>query len=177
MRAAHLAFLLLLGCRGVDAPAGEGRAAGTRAARLALDSMLAEGRTAHLETNAEQLAAGLADTLISIDAGVISRQPRDSVRAMFDRYFAGASYRTWEDVQPPVVQISDDNSLAWVARVVCVDREEPVAGGQRRRRTFVSAYSATFVRRSGRWTMTTVTSTFLPTPPPACPPGGQEALR
>ena len=101
MRAAHLAFLLLLGCRGVDAPAGEGRAAGSRAARLALDSMLAEGRTAHLETNAEQLAAGLADTLISIDGGAVSRQPRDSVRAMFDRYFAGASYRTWEDVQPP----------------------------------------------------------------------------
>ena len=139
--------------------------------------MLAAGRTAHLETDAVLLAAGLADTLLSIDNGVITRQPRDSVRAMFDRYFEGASYHAWDDAQPPVVYIAEDNSLAWVARVVCVDREEPAPEGGRRRRTFVSAYSSTFARQHGRWAMTTVTSTFLPTPPPACPPARQEALR
>jgi hypothetical protein len=169
MRTALPLLLALVACRPV-APTD-----GRQAARLALNSMLAAGRTAHLETSAERLAAGLADTLISIDNGVVTRQPRDSVRAMFDRYFAGARYHAWDDVEPPVVQIAEDNSLAWVARVVCVDREEPAAGGGRTRRTFVSAYSATFVRRSGRWEMTTVTSTFVPTPPPACP--AQDALR
>lgn len=176
MRAAPLTCLLLFGCHRVDAP-GRSDPAEALSARLALDSALAEGRVAHLETNAEHLAAGVAETLVSIDQGAVTRQPRDSLRAMFERYFHGASYHTWDDVQPPLVQISDDNSLAWVARVVCVDREEPAPGGGRRRRRFVSAYSATFVRRDARWTMTTVTSTFLPTPPPACPSTGQEALR
>ena len=177
MRAAPLVLFLLTACGGAARPAVPDKASVAQAARRALDSALAEGRAAHLQTSAERLAAGVADTLISIDEGGITRQPRDSLRAMFARYFEGASYHTWEDVQPPVIQISDDNSLAWVARVVCVDREEPDSGGGRRRRRFVSAYSATFVRREERWAMTTVTSTFLPTPPPACPPGGQEGLR
>ena len=87
--------------------------------------MLADGRRAHLETDAGRLAAGLADSLVSLDAGAVSVQPRDSVRAMFARYFAGARYHAWEDVVPPRVILSADRSLAWVSRVVCVDREEP----------------------------------------------------
>ena len=177
MRAVSIVPLVVAACVGAAPAPIQDRAEAARAARLALDSALVQGRAAHLETSAEHLAAGVAETLISVDAGVVTRQPRDSLRAMFERYFEGASYHTWEDVQPPVIQLSDDNSLAWVARVVCVDREEPAPSGERRRRRFVSAYSATFVRRDGRWTMTTVTSTFLPTPPPACPAPGREAMR
>lgn len=176
MRAAILFILALTGCRGAG-PTKAALSQDSPTARLELDSMLARARMAHLRTDAALLAAGLADTLVSIDGGVITRQSRDSVRAMFDAYFAGAAYRAWDDVQPPVVHIADDNSLAWVARVVCVDREEPAPEGGRRRRTFVSAYSSTFARRNGRWEMTTVTSTFLATPPPACPPARQDALR
>ena len=93
--------------------------------------MLADGRRAHLETDAGRLAAGRADSLVSLDAGAVSVQPRDSVRAMFVRYFAGARYHAWEDVEPPRVVLSADRSLAWVSRVVCVDREDrptPAAG-------------------------------------------------
>jgi hypothetical protein len=88
---------------------------------------------------------------------------------MFGRYFKDASYGNWDDVEPPRVVISDDHSLAWVARVVCVDHQEPAAEGGRRRRLFVSAYAATYEWKEGGWRMTTVTSTFLPKPPAACP--------
>jgi hypothetical protein len=137
--------------------------------------MLADGRRAHLETDAGRLAAGLADSLIALDAGAVSVQPRDSVRAMFDRYFAGASYHAWEDVVPPRVILSADRSLAWIARVVCVDREEPNDSGGRRHRVFVSGYSATFAWQAGRYRMTTVTSTVLPEPPGRCLSSGAQA--
>jgi hypothetical protein len=55
--------------------------------------------------------------------------------------------------------------MAWVIRMVRVEREEPAGDGGRRSRKFVSAYTATYERRAGRWRMTTVTSTFLPQPP------------
>ena len=162
-------LLLLAACAGAPVPTGD--TAPTEAtARAALDSMLADSRRAHLETDAGRLAAGLADSLVSLDAGAVSVQPRDSVRAMFARYFAGARYHAWEDVEPPRVILSDDRSLAWVSRVVCVDREEPDDSGGRRRR--VSGYSATFAWQAGRYRMTTVTSTVLPEPPERCPSSG-----
>ena len=161
-------LLLVAACTKAPAP-GAGSAPAAAAARAMLDTMLADGRRAHIETDAEGLAAGLADSLVSLDAGVVSVQPRDSVQAMFTRYFAGARYHAWEDLEPPRVVLAADRSLAWVARVVCVDREEPVEGGGRRRRVFVSGYSATFVWRTDRYRMTTVTSTVLPDPPTRCP--------
>jgi hypothetical protein len=139
------------------------------AAPAALDRVLADGRRAHLATDARLLAASLADTLLSLDGGTVTLQPRDSVRAMFERYFAGAGYHAWEDIEPPRIVLAEDTSLAWVARVVCVDREEPSDGGGRRRRVFVAAYSATYRWQGGQWRMTTVTSTFKRPPPERCP--------
>jgi hypothetical protein len=161
------AFFLLAAC--ADAPAPTGTPADAAAARAAIDSMLADGRRAHVGTDADLLAAGLADSLVSLDAGAVSVQPRDSVRAMFARYFAGARYHAWEDIEPPRVILSADRSLAWVSRVVCVDREEPDDSGGRRRRIFVSGYSATFAWQARGYRMTTVTSTVLPEPPARCP--------
>jgi hypothetical protein len=156
---------LLAACGGTQPPP-------EATARATLDSILADGRRAHLETDAVRLSASLPDSLLSLDRGVVSVQPRDSVRAMFTRYFAGARYRAWEDLEPPRVILSADRSLAWVARIVCVDREEPDESGGRRRRVFVSGYSSTFAWQAGRYQMTTVTSTVLPTPPERCPSSG-----
>jgi hypothetical protein len=161
-------LLLVAACAGPPSP-GDGTPPAAPVARAMLDTMLADGRRAHIETDPQGLAAGLADSLVSLDAGVVSVQPRDSVQAMFTRYFTGARYHAWEDLEPPRVVLSTDRSLAWVARVVCVDREEPAEAGGVRRRVFVSGYSATFAWQRGRYRMTTVTSTVLPDPPRRCP--------
>jgi hypothetical protein len=157
------ALLLLL------VPACGGPTPGLAARRAALEAGLNDGRRAHYAGDAGLLASGLDDTLHSLDAGAATDQPRDSVRAMFDRYFAGAAYRAWEHVAPPRITLSDDGSLATVLQVVCVDREEPDGAGDRRRRVFVSAYGSSHRWREGRWRMATVVSTFLPDPPPRCP--------
>ena len=140
--AAFLLLLLLPACARdrVDLPAR----------RAALEAGLADGRRAHFATDARLLAAGLDDTLESLDAGARSAQPRDSVRAMFSRYFAGAAYRAWENLEPPRITLSDDGSLAAVLQMVCVDREEPDGQGERRRRVFVTAYSFE-LPLAGRW--------------------------
>jgi hypothetical protein len=154
-----LSLVLACGPRGADLA--------TR--RAALEAGLADGRRAHYARDARLLAAGLDDTLHSLDAGVAAAQPRDSVRAMFARYFAGAAYRAWEHVRRPRIALADDGSLATVLQVVCVDREEPDSAGDRRRRVFVTAYGSTYRWRAGRWRMATVVSTFLPGPPRRCP--------
>jgi hypothetical protein len=170
MRLAIPLALLLAGCGGGSSTS----AVPARAVALAaMDTVLATGRRAHLELDAELLAAGVADTLVSLADGAVTLQPKDSMRAMFRKYFTGAHYHHWDDIAPPRIQLSDDNTMAWVSRIVCVDREEPAPEGGRRRRVFVSGYSATFLWRDGGWRMTTVTSTFLPEAPRTCPPGAR----
>ncbi|MGH7518568.1 MAG: hypothetical protein ACREOC_14070, partial [Gemmatimonadales bacterium] len=51
--------------------------------RRSLEALLAADRQAHLRTDPELLAAHLADTLLSIDGGQVTPQPRDAVRRMF----------------------------------------------------------------------------------------------
>jgi hypothetical protein len=141
---------------------GACRAGGTEAA---LRQVLAEERQAHLDTDADLLASNLADTLVSIDAGAIDPEPRDRVRDQFRHYFAGARYLTWDDDRDPVVRVAPGGELAWVARRVRIARDEPALGGGTRRRALISAWTATYAWRAGRWQMTSVTSTFLPDSP------------
>jgi hypothetical protein len=136
--------------------------------RRRLEALLAADRQAHLRTDPELLAAHLADTLLSIDAGQVTRQPRDAVRRMFADYFAGAIYYAWEDVLPPTIRIAADGSQAWVVRQVCVDREGALGRGERRRQRFVSAYTATYAKRDTAWVVTSVTSTVAQAVPERC---------
>jgi hypothetical protein len=66
-------LLLLAACAGTPTPTDD-PAPPEATARAALDSLLADGRRAHLETDAGRLAAGLADSLVSLDAGAVSVQ-------------------------------------------------------------------------------------------------------
>ena len=110
--------------------------------------------------DAELLASSIADTLISVSGGVIARQDRDAVREQFRGYFDGAEYGAWDDIEPPVVQLSPDGSRAVVHRTVRVDRREPGMGREWSRRQFESAWTATYAWAEGGWRMTSVTSTF-----------------
>lgn len=130
-----------------------------------LHRLLEEDRRAHLETDADLLAEHLADTLISLADGRITVSSRDQVRSAFRSYFAGARYHAWEDEAPPLIRISPGGRMAWVARRVRVDREEPALGGGRRRRRFTGAWTATYERQDGRWRMASVASTFEPDTP------------
>jgi hypothetical protein len=127
-----------------------------------IQSVLDDDRRAHLQTDAELLAAHLADSVFNIDGGQVIVQTKKEIEAFFRAYFDGAIYHAWEDVTPPVISVSEDGSMAWVARTVYVDREEPGPGDEPWRREFTSAYTATYENTEAGWKMTSVTSTFLP---------------
>lgn len=162
LRVAPAALLLAVACTDQ----------GDRASLLAL---LDNERAAHLTADASLLVQSIADTLLTVDAGVVRRQARDEVEASFRDYFSGARYSEWSDVEPPVIRLSADGSLAHVTRVVISDREAPAFGGGRERERFQSAWTATYEHSAGRWRMTSVTSTFLEGPAAAAVVAG--ALR
>jgi len=129
-----------------------------------LRRILASDREAHLSANAGQLAAHLADSVVVLDGGDMFVQTRDEIEAMFGDYLSGATYREWDDIEEPVIRISSDGGLAWVARRVRVDRTGPRFGGGTTRERFESSWVATYEAADGSWRMTSVASTFAREP-------------
>lgn len=145
-------------CRPGGPPGSEAREAELESLRAILES----DRQAHLETDARRLVFNLADTLIDVADGEIVREARSDVEASFASYLEGAEYLAWDDMVPPIIHLSDDLSMAWVARKVRVERDQPDGKGGARRTAFVAAWIATYERRAGAWKMTAVASTFAP---------------
>jgi hypothetical protein len=141
-------------------------------ARARLEAVLAADRTAHLNRDVQLLASHIADTLVTVDGARVTLIPRDSVQRIFTAYFAGARYYHWQDVTPPRVALARDGSQAAVIRTVCVDREEPEPTGNRRRRVFVTTYTAIYAQRDTNWLMMSVTSTFRTPAPSSCAEAG-----
>jgi hypothetical protein len=138
-----------------------------RAEQEALLEVLRQDRRAHLETDAALIASNLADPLVEVSAGQVSTRSREEVEGMFDGLFEGAEYEFWEDAEAPLIRISADATMAWVVRNVRVRRAEVAPGGVVGSVSFVSAYTSTYEKQDGKWKMTSVTSTFLPSPDPA----------
>jgi hypothetical protein len=124
-------------------------------------AILRDDRRAHLETDAALLASHLAETLVEVSGGAVHPTPRAEVESLFASLFEGASYEMWEDTAPPVIRLSADSTMAWVARSVRVRRRAPGLDGEPVLQAFTSAYTATYERLGGEWRMTSVTSTFL----------------
>lgn len=66
-----------------------------------------------------------------------------------------ATYDEWDDVEPPLVRISDDGTLAWMIIYVRVRRTK----GDRELR-FTYAGIETYEKRDGRWLKVVEVGTF-----------------
>jgi ketosteroid isomerase-like protein len=125
--------------------------------RQALLELHRAGIRAHIELNANALADRIDDEMISASAGKISRRGKDDVRKMFTGYFNGATYHEYVDLEPPVIRISDDGSMAWMLTRLRVRRSQ---NGQEQ--GFVYAGMMTYEKRDGKWVTVGNASTFEP---------------
>lgn len=71
-------------------------------------------RQAHLKGDADLLVFDMADSLVSIQDGEIYLSSKEAVQARFSRYFTTITYKKWDDLQPPRIELSLDGSHATV---------------------------------------------------------------
>lgn len=117
-------------------------------------------RRAHLEGNAELMAPGTADRMIVASNGDLSVSSREKVVDFFKGYFARVKYLEWADAEPPVVNVSPDGRMGWMAvkvRARTVERAKPEAGEQ----AFKSSWIATYQRVGCAWKMTGISSAVV----------------
>jgi hypothetical protein len=126
-------------------------------ARAELLSLHETTRQAHLRGDAASIAATIGDQLLLAENGVLRRQSKAEVAQFFSGYFKRVRYRQWRDVSPPVVVVSNDQQMAWMAVEVEArfTRADKPAEGEK---TFKSSWIATYRRDNCAWRMTGIAS-------------------
>jgi hypothetical protein len=117
-------------------------------------------RRAHFETDANLLLERFTDEFISVSSGKIERATRAELKKTFEDYFRNAKYYEWDDLEPPVIRISNDASMAWMIVRTKVRRTQKLESGEEKERAFVYAGIMTYEKQQGRWVRIANVSTF-----------------
>lgn len=128
--------------------------------RAELLKIHAADRRAHFQTDADLLFSNSADQFVSVSDGKISRPTVAESKARFREVFRGAKYFEWDDLEPPVIKVSGDGSMAWMAVRVHVRRTKKNSEGVEKEETFTYAGITTYEKRGGKWLATSNASTF-----------------
>lgn len=118
-------------------------------------------REAHLKGDAALLSADAADFL-ELSDGQMRRVTRDELRALFTRIFQSRRYHSWDDVTSPVVHVSSDGRMGWMA--VHITARVTMFEPKPRERAFQSSWIATYEKRSDGWKMTAISSSVADLP-------------
>jgi hypothetical protein len=108
-------------------------------------------REAHFKTDVEGLLETSPEEFISVGRGKINRSSKEDARKMFTGYFRDAKYYEWDDVEVPIIRISNDASMAWMITRTRVRRVQKKADGAEQEEKFVYAGIMTYEKRDGRW--------------------------
>jgi hypothetical protein len=121
----------------------------------------AKDRQAHFGRDVGLLLSSSADQFISVSNGEIHRSTLAEQRAFFTNYFTGATYYEWDDLEPPIVRVSGDASMAWMIVRTKVRRATRLEGSEEEREIeFIYAGIMTYEKQNGRWARVANVSTF-----------------
>jgi hypothetical protein len=133
---------------------------GVEKAKQELLAIHASHRKAHFDTDAQALITNQAESCIYVRDGAIHHTSRDASLQQFERYFENATYYEWDDLEPPIIQVSQDASLAWMITRTKVRRAQLDESGEPRESEFVYAGVMMYEKRDGQWICTANVSTF-----------------
>lgn len=128
--------------------------------RAALLEVHHTDRRAHFGTDVNLLLKHSADEFISVSNGKTSHSTRAQVKEMFESYFKNAKYYEWDDLEPPIIRIAKDASMAWMIVHIKVRRIQKLASGEEKERAFVYAGIMTYEKQQGKWVRIANVSTF-----------------
>ena len=117
-------------------------------------------RRAHFNTDVNMLLEGAPEEFIAVSGGKIARASRADTKKMFESYFKDAKYFEWDDLEPPIVRVSADASMAWMIVRTKVRRTQKDSSGAEKEEKFVYAGIMTYEKRNGRWVRVANVSTF-----------------
>jgi hypothetical protein len=117
-------------------------------------------RKAHFNTDVELLLANQGENFISVADGKITTEKKPQSREFFTKYFQNAKYFEWDDMEPPIVRVSKDATMAWVIVRVKVRRTQKDVSGKEDETKFIYSGIMTYEKQNKKWIAIANVSTF-----------------
>jgi hypothetical protein len=119
-------------------------------------------REAHLGKDAARIAALISDDFLNISHGKIEHQTAEDMIAQLQPYLDRSTFLAWDDIEEPVIRISQDGTMAYVVILKDVHLTQQDENGETIEGRTIFAWTETYEKRDGEWRLTTVTSTDRP---------------
>ena len=92
-----------------------------------------------------------AETVVVANRGNINRVTKAASEQRWQTYFSEVTFSTYRDLQPPIVTISKDGTLAWLMAQVEIVGERKRPDGLSEPIHDVWAWIELYEKRNGRW--------------------------
>src|SRR5687768_2870466 len=109
------------------------------------------GLKAHMDGDIDALLAFQADDFLLVDRGEVSSLSKQDVRDFLGPYLASTKFEFYRDKVPPLVKVSKDGTLGWVAAQIEARGESLGANGQPKTIEAVFAWIELYERRGDEW--------------------------
>ena len=104
-----------------------------------------------MDGDIDALLAFQADDFLLVDRGEISTLSKQDVRDFLGPYLASTKFEFYRDKVPPLVKVSQDGTLGWVAAQIEARGESAGSNGQSRTIEAVFAWIELYERRGDEW--------------------------
>ncbi|MCY3413157.1 MAG: nuclear transport factor 2 family protein [Candidatus Heimdallarchaeota archaeon] len=114
---------------------------------------------AHLSGDHNFIADTMADKVISVSNGDIRYSSKEEIRENFKKYLGSTEFSTYMDVVDPIIEISDDGSMAYfIAQTKIVGKRK--YGDETKKLDFTCAWMTILRRQDDTWKWQADCSTF-----------------
>ena len=134
--------LLMLGCKNKNDIDKETKA---------IQSILERDRTAHFSRIPDLFISGFADSMISVNRGIVRVATPGERKKRISEYFSSVEFIKWDDVAPPIIRFSDDLSMAWAILQKQVILSSTDSTGKKITDTADYAWLSVFRKYDGEW--------------------------
>lgn len=119
--------------------------------RQTILSMLQTERKAHFERNVDLFISEFADSMISVNKGLVTSPTKAEHRQRIGKYFGSVQFIKWDDTAAPVIRFSEDGSMAYAIIQKDVVLTYPDSAGKAFYDTTHYAWSSIYRKYNGEW--------------------------
>jgi Domain of unknown function (DUF4440) len=109
------------------------------------------GLKAHMDGDIDALLAIQADDFLLVNRGEVSTPSKQDRRDFLGPYLASTKFEYYRNKVPPLVKVSQDRTLGWVAAQIEARGESMGSNGQARTIEAVFAWIELYERRGDEW--------------------------
>jgi len=110
-----------------------------------------QGIKAHLNKDVDFFVQNISENYMSVSKGEIHKPSKDEIKSKFSDYLSNTTFIEYRDLQEPIIDFSDDGSVAWSVVRVKISGIRKMNDGTERELDFICAWITLYRRQNDKW--------------------------